>query len=403
MIHLRFFQLALGVASKPIISDYITVMNISIIFNLFLLLMAAFYLIVHFGLIKGIGRLDSSRNNEHPFVSIIVAARNEEKNIGQLLQCLSHQTYSNCEIIIVNDRSTDKTTQLIADFQKNYSNIRRIDITSLQDDMPAKKNALRAGIEASKGEILCFTDADCFPPSKWIEELVNSFKPKVGLVAGYSPYQISDYSTFKVGFFNKLFFRFIAYEEFRAAIWSAGSIGWNISWLCTGRNLAYRRKVYDELNGFEKIKMSISGDDDLFLQLVRRRTAWKINYVKTRESFVPTAPPINLWSFIEQRKRHFSAAKFFTLPMMLFFFFYHFSNLLLLISPFLFLLDILALPVAIAAFFLKLLSDIVLFKYSNRTFNASNFRYSFILMEVLYIIYNSIIGPLGIFRKFAWK
>jgi len=393
----------LGVASEPIISDYDDVMDISIIIDLFLLLAAAFYLLIQFGLTVGLRRLDDSISNERPFVSIIVAARNEEKNIYQLLQCLSHQTYSHCEIIIINDRSTDKTAQLVADFQKNCSNITRIDITGLQDDMPAKKNALKAGIEASKGEILCFTDADCLPVSRWIEELVKSFKPNVGLVAGYSPYQIPNDQISKEGFFKKLFFKFIAYEEFRAAIWAAGSIGWNIGWLCTGRNLAYRRKVYDEVNGFEKIKMSISGDDDLFLQLVRKQTDWKIRYVKTRESFIPTIPPMSFWSFIEQRKRHFSAAKFFTVPMMLFLFFYHLSNLLLLASPILFLMNILYLPVVIVVFCSKLLSDIILFKYSYRTFDASNFRYSFILMEVLYILYNSFIGPLGIFRKFAWK
>ena len=377
-------------------------MAISFIIGLFLLLAAAFYLLVHFGLIAGLKRLDNFVSDEHPFVSIIVAARNEEKNIYQILRCLSQQTYLNCEIIIVNDRSSDNTARLISDFQKNYSNIKRIDITSILSDMPAKKNALRAGIEASKGEILCFTDADCFPPVRWVEELVKSFKPDVGLVAGYSPYQIPNNETSNVGLFN-LFFKFIGYEEFRAAIWAAGSIGWNIGWLCTGRNLAYRRKVYDEVNGFEKIKMSVSGDDDLFLQLVRKQTAWKIKYIKTMESFVPTVPPMSFWLFVEQRKRHFSAAKFFTLPMMIFFFIYHSSNILLLVSPLLFLLNILTLPFMIIVFCSKLLGDFILFKYSIRIFDVFNFHRLFILMEVLYVFYNSLIGPLGFFRKFAWK
>jgi cellulose synthase/poly-beta-1,6-N-acetylglucosamine synthase-like glycosyltransferase len=397
------FNHALGVASEPIISDYGNGMEISLIIEFFLLLAAAFYLFIHIGLIAGLKRLDDTMNNDRPFVSVIVAARNEEMNICQLLQCLSHQTYSPYEIIIINDRSTDKTAQLIADFKKNCSNITRVDITRLQDDMPAKKNALRAGIEASKGEILCFTDADCLPTSQWIEELVKSFMPNVGLVAGYSPYQIPNNLTSSVRYLKKIFFKFIRYEEFRAAIWAAGSIGWNVGWLCTGRNLAYRRKVYNEVNGFEKIKMSISGDDDLFLQLVRRQTAWKIHYVITPESFVPTAPPKDFWSFIEQRKRHFSATKFFTLPMMFFFFIYHSSNLLLFISPFLFLLNVVTLPVVIVVFCSKLLGDIILFKYSHRTFDATKFYSSFILMEALYILYNSFIGPLSIFRKFAWK
>jgi cellulose synthase/poly-beta-1,6-N-acetylglucosamine synthase-like glycosyltransferase len=397
------FMHTLNVASEPIIPDYSHVMEISYIIDLLLLLAAAFYLIVHIGLIAGLRRLDYSIFNDRPFVSIIVAARNEEKNICQLLHSLSHQTYSRYEIIIVNDRSADRTAQLVADFRKNYSNITLIEIKSLLDNMPAKKNALRAGINASKGEILCFTDADCFPPPHWIEELVKTFQPDVGLVAGYSPYQIPNQKFSTSGLFDKIFFDFIAYEEFRAAIWSSGAIGWNLGWLCTGRNLAYRRKVYDEVGGFEKIKQSISGDDDLFLQLVRRQTVWKINYVKTLESFVPTVPPNTFWSFVEQRKRHFSAAKFFTLPMMLFFFIYHSSNLLLLVSPLLFLINVLTLPVMAAVCCSKLLGDFVLFKYSSRIFEPSHFHRSFILMEALYILYNSLIGPLGFFRKFAWK
>ena len=396
-------KLALGVASETIISDYTYGMEISIIIDFLFLLGAVFYLLIHLGLIAGLKRLDDSNGNERPFVSIIVAARNEEKNIFRLLQCLVLQTYTHCEIIIVNDRSTDTTARLISDFQKKYFNITSINITSIQNDMPAKKNALRAGIESSKGEIVCFTDADCLPPPHWVKELVKCFKPDVGLVAGYSPYQIPRGNISAPGLFYKIFFDFIAFEEFRAALWSAGSIGWNIGWLCTGRNLAYRRKVYNDVHGFEKIKKSISGDDDLFLQLVRRQTDWKIHYIHTTESFVPTVPPMNFWSFVEQRKRHFSAAKFFTVPMMLFFFLYHSSNLLLLISPLFFLMDIVSLPVMTTAVCLKLLADTILFKYSNRIFTMYNFHRSFILMEALYIFYNSLIGPLGFFRKFAWK
>jgi cellulose synthase/poly-beta-1,6-N-acetylglucosamine synthase-like glycosyltransferase len=400
---IRVFNHTLDIASEPIISDYTIMIDISMIIEFVLLSAAVFYLIVHFGLTAGLKRLDHSQSDEMPFVSVIVAARNEEKNIRQLLQCLSHQTYSHYEIIVVNDRSTDNTADVITRYQKNSSTIKRIDITNLQGDMPAKKNALKAGIDASKGEILCFTDADCSPPPQWIEELVKSFKPNTGLVAGYSPYHFSFEHVPSIGILRKVLFKFIEYEEYRAAVWAAGSIGWNLGWLCTGRNLAYRRKVFDEVDGFDKIKMSISGDDDLFLQLVRKLTAWKINYVNSRESFIPTVPSENFWSFVEQRKRHFSAAKFFSLQMKLFFFLYHSSNLVLLLSPFLFVINLLPLSVVLVLFISKFLSDIFLFTFSHRIFDASHFRYSFILMEVLYILYNSLIGPLGIFRKFTWK
>jgi cellulose synthase/poly-beta-1,6-N-acetylglucosamine synthase-like glycosyltransferase len=395
------FEFEFGVAKVLIISDYDYTMEVSTIINFLFLLAAVFYLIIQLGLTAGMKRARYMKNNDHPLISIIVAARNEEHNIDKLLQCLLQQTYKQYEIIIVNDRSKDNTRNIIADLQRNNPKITCIDITSISDDMPAKKNALRAGIEASKGDILCFTDADCFPPPMWIENIVGQFDPEVGIVAGYSPYLIPSDKSF--GFIKKLFFKFIAYEEFRAAIWSVGSIGWNLGWLCTGRNFAYRRKVYDDLGGFEKIKMSISGDDDLFLQLVRKQTKWQIRYVLSKETFVPTESPPTFLSFIEQRKRHFSAAKYFSFPMKLFFFFYHISNLLLFISPLLYFIDLLSLTVLIVCICSKLLGDSILVISSTRTFDGYNFRSSFVLMEVLYIFYNILVGSLGLFRKFEWK
>jgi cellulose synthase/poly-beta-1,6-N-acetylglucosamine synthase-like glycosyltransferase len=378
-------------------------MEILIILKWLLITGGAFYFTVHISLAIGIKMCKQAKSPLQPLVSIIVAARNEEKTIVSLLDCLLKQTYTNYEIIIINDRSTDGTVAIIAEFQKKNPVVKRIDISAVPDDMPAKKNALRAGIEASKGEILCFTDADCFPPPAWVQELVLQFEPEVGLVAGYSPYVIPVEKAVTNTILYNMFFKFIAYEEFRAAIWSSGAIGWNLGWLCTGRSLAYRRKVYDEVDGFEKIKQSISGDDDLFLQLVRKHTKWDIRYLKSSESFVPTLPPSDFRAFVEQRKRHFSASKIFSFPMMLFFFFYHFANLLLFLSPFLFLFDLISFSLAIESIGIKLCADAILISSSARTFSKITYGNSFIIMEALYVLYNSIIGPLGIFKKFEWK
>ena len=263
---------------------------------------------------RQVRRLARPLADEHPFVSVIVAARNEEKNVLPLLECLSRQTYATYEIIIVNDRSTDSTAQLIHDFRKNKSQITCIDIEALQDDMPSKKNALRAGIEASKGEILCFTDADCLPPPQWIEALIRSFSPEVGLVAGYSPYHAPSGLHYNAGILEKIFFKFIAYEEYRAATWAAGSIGWNAGWLCTGRNLAYRRTVYNEVNGYERIKMSVSGDDDLFLQLVRMQTGWNIRYITVQRKFCADCSPAGFLVVRRTAEAPFFCCKVFSHP-----------------------------------------------------------------------------------------
>lgn len=365
--------------------------------------LAGFYALSILGLIVGIRRLQQCGFAGKPRVSVIVAARNEEANMEGLLDSLVHQDYPEYEIIIVNDRSTDRTSSIVEQFQHRDASVRRIDITSSSHEMPAKKYALSQGIASSTGQILLFTDADCLPPRTWITAMVQGFENNVGLVAGYSPYSLQVLSAAaKPSLPTFLFMKFIQYEEFKGATWSAGAIGLNHGWLCTGRSLAYRRVVYDEVGGFEDIKHSVSGDDDLFLQLVRRKTKWQIRYVTSAESYVPTYPPHSFGDFVEQRKRHFSAGKHFSLPMKLFFVLFHAANVLLFLSLFggiIFGHSI----VFLLPYIIKCILDSALFFVAAPVFNETRFNRLFLLMELLVIFYTSFVGPLGFLRTFEWK
>jgi cellulose synthase/poly-beta-1,6-N-acetylglucosamine synthase-like glycosyltransferase len=374
------------------------------ILHVCLILLTVYYCVVVLGLALGLRRVKFQKSTRLPLVSIVVAARNEEKNIGRLLERLTQQTYPSYEIIIVNDRSTDRTRDIIASYQQSHANLKSVDITTLAGDMPAKKNALARGIASSKGEILCFTDADCVPPPEWLAELASAFDADVGLAAGYSPYDPSllPQQPEKKGYLTSMFHSFLEYEEFKGTVWSAGAIGLRKGWLCTGRSLAYRKAVYEEVGGFEKIKHSISGDDDLFLQLVRRETKWKIRYLTDPKSFVPTAPPATLRSLMQQRARHFSAGRFFPPSMKLFFFLFHTANLLVFLA-FLSVLLSVGGSLPVWTFAAKIVVDMVLFVSAAPIFSGWRFAPSFVLMEILYILYNAIIGPLGFLKRFEWK
>lgn len=377
-------------------------MRLPIVIQIILASSAAFYSVVVLGLLLGFRRITYKPSTAAPLVSVIVAARNEAENIGNLLNCLVRQDYDNLEILIVNDRSKDQTAPIVQQFQVNHPKIRLLNVTSVLPGMPYKKNALAQGIAASTGAILCFTDADCLPPARWVSSMVSAFGEDVGLVAGYSPYSATSTLQPTASPFVSLLHRFIEYEELKGAIWSAGSIGLKKGWLCTGRSLAYRREVYDEVGGFEKIKESVSGDDDLYLQLVRRDTSWDIRYVTSLQSFVPTVPPPTLADFVRQRTRHFSAGKFFPPSMKAFFLLFHTSNLLMFVA-------------FVASFFMnnhitlvipylcKCIVDAIMFTVAAPKFGQTSFGPSFLLMEMLYVIYNSCVGPLGFLRKFGWK
>ena len=373
------------------------------LFDIALGFLAVYYVLVNLALVAGIRRLRRCNSTEKPFVSVIVAARNEEKNIPGLLECLVHQDYPHYEIVIVNDRSSDRTRSMIEQYQSRYPDLRRIDVDSSTHDLPPKKHALAQGIEASKGEILVFTDADCLPPPSWVSALVRGFDDDIGLVAGYSPYHLRPHSdSSPEPFTSRILQEFIQYEEFKGATWSAGSIGLRRGWLCTGRSLAYRRCVYDEVGGFERIKHSVSGDDDLFLQIVRRFTTWEMNYVTEPGSHVPTYPPSSFSEFIEQRTRHFSAGKFFSLPMKLFFFFFHAANLIMFLSC-VGAVVFGSCGILFWAFVAKMAFDSLLFVTAAPVFKETRFRLTFLFMEMLIICYNSFIGPLGMISRYEWK
>jgi cellulose synthase/poly-beta-1,6-N-acetylglucosamine synthase-like glycosyltransferase len=364
-----------------------------------------FYGSVTILLLVGLRRIKSRDSGTTPFVSVVVAARNEENNLPRLLDSLLAQSYRFHEVIIVDDESSDRTLAIAREYASDHPHVRVVSSDTSSGTKARKKAALATGIRSSKGDILCFTDADCLPGSEWISMLVKQFTDEVGIVAGYSPYDAAllPEEIRPEEFVASVFHRFLRYEEMKGAIWSAGSIGLGKAWLCTGRNLAYRRKVWDEVSGFSNIMASISGDDDLFLQLVQRSTRWKISYVLNPRSFVPTAPPGSFHQFVRQRKRHFSAGKFFTFPMKVFFLLFHGSNLFLFLAVILGMFIPGLLAPALILYFAKATLDLWLVTTGATLLSERNIWQRVVPMEFLCLSYNTLIGPLGFVGTFEWK
>ena len=107
-----------------------------------------------------IQKISTPVNSDH-LVSVIVPAKNEEKNIANCLYHLFCQNYKNYEIIVVDDRSTDKTPHLLENFQKlSPVPFRIIRIEKLPPGWTGKNHAMFAGSKAANGDWLLFTDAD---------------------------------------------------------------------------------------------------------------------------------------------------------------------------------------------------------------------------------------------------
>ncbi|MEM6253959.1 MAG: glycosyltransferase [Cyanobacteria bacterium P01_D01_bin.156] len=122
-----------------------------------------------------------------PTVSVVVPIYNGETDLPGLIRCLLEQTYpaDQVEYLLVDNGSCDRTPHLL---KEAVSRAKAAGLTFqyLQETQIQSAYAARnTGIRAAKGEILAFTDADCYPASTWLENLVQGFQDTaVGLCVG---------------------------------------------------------------------------------------------------------------------------------------------------------------------------------------------------------------------------
>jgi cellulose synthase/poly-beta-1,6-N-acetylglucosamine synthase-like glycosyltransferase len=264
-----------------------------------LVIVTGVYVTVAFLFLGGLFRRKRKGQSEQPDVSVIIAARNEERCIADCLTDLTHQTYppDRYEIIVVNDGSHDRTAEIVGTFTREHGNIRLLQAPDpAERGLSPKKNALDTGIREAKGEIILTTDADCRIPPTWIEGMVGCFEPDVGVVIGFS----------QIGSPHEkpsLFERLQALDFLALMSAAAGSANVGIPLAASGQNFAYRRRVFEEVGGFTRIGHRVSGDDVLFLQVVRQQTAWRAVFAMVNGTFTTTIGQKTLLGFIEQRKR----------------------------------------------------------------------------------------------------
>ncbi len=230
-------------------------------FSYLLLIALAAYVLSLVVFWQALRRPTRAGNAAQPFVSVIVAARNEEGRLPHLLADLSRQTYPHFEAYIVDDRSTDKTADVVRAFAARAPHINLVQQRSVAAGRSPKKSALQTGIEASRGELLLLTDADCRVAPTWIEIIVKYFEPDVAMALGASELRVDERSG--------LFERVQAFEFLTLVGLMAASANLGAPFGASGHNIALRRKVFDAVGGYNSVMHRIAGDDMQMLQLVR--------------------------------------------------------------------------------------------------------------------------------------
>jgi glycosyltransferase involved in cell wall biosynthesis len=121
---------------------------------------------------------------QRPFVSIIIPVKNFERTIEKTFEYLLNVDYSrdSWEWVIADGGSTDKTIEIIKNWQKKHPFIKLVEVPNCPSPGFARNKAL----EVVKGEFLFFTDADCAPNKEWITEMLKHFErdPQIAAVGG---------------------------------------------------------------------------------------------------------------------------------------------------------------------------------------------------------------------------
>jgi glycosyltransferase involved in cell wall biosynthesis len=234
-------------------------------------------------------------------ISVIVCAKNEEENVINFIPLLAEQNYPDFEIVLIDDASNDNTLAIFEGFEKQYPNVRLVKVQNNEAFWGNKKYALTLGIKAAKKEYLLFTDADCYPTSKeWITAMSSQFTMQKTIVLGYGKYEKIANS-----FLNKI----IRFETLLTAIQYFSWAKMGHPYMGVGRNMAYKKEEFFNVNGFIEHMKVRSGDDDLFVNQAANARNTAIAFMP--ESFTYSKPKTTYKDWIIQKRRHIATANYY--------------------------------------------------------------------------------------------
>jgi 1,2-diacylglycerol 3-beta-glucosyltransferase len=280
-----------------------------------------------------------------PRVSVVLAARDEEANIGACIESLAQLRYPEelLEIVIVDDRSEDGTQAIARRLTENDARFRVISARSEPEMRPGKACAVMQGIEASAGEIVMLTDADCRVPPSWVEATVEHFADReVGIVAGFTTMR-GDGWLDAIQELDWLYLLSVA----------AAMIRLRAPQTINGTNFSVRRSAYDRVGGHRGIPFSVTEDQALF-HAITSRTDLVARFPMDARTTLETEPCRSLRTLHRQKLRWFTGGRGMTAGSVSFFATVYVFDLLVLACP------LVSWPVGLTVLAAKCAADLVI-------------------------------------------
>ncbi|AUC82575.1 glycosyltransferase [Lacinutrix sp. Bg11-31] len=336
-------------------------------------------------------------------LSVIIPFRNEAKNLPELLASIEVLNYpkSHYELIFVDDESSDDSVEIISKVNDIIPSLFGITLTDIKiinnvrTSKSPKKDAITLAIKIAKYDWIVTTDADCVLPKFWLDTL-DCFiqKKQCKMVVAPVTYHQTD----------SLLKRFQLLDFLSLIGATIGGFGIGKPFLCNGANLAYKKELFLDLNGFNGNNEIASGDDIFLLQKTIKNNKSDVKFLKSESAIVKTKAQPTLKTLISQRKRwaaktssyNSTFGKVVGLIVLL-------MNAVLVCGLTFVLLGLLHFKLILYIFIIKSLVDFLLLFKTARFFDQENQLSSFIFSIFLYPFFSVYIAFISLFTKYKWK
>jgi cellulose synthase/poly-beta-1,6-N-acetylglucosamine synthase-like glycosyltransferase len=333
-------------------------------------------------------------------ISVIIPARNEQKNIAACLDSVCNQNYPSTlfEVLVVDDHSTDKTAAIVRSYE--HKNLKLISLKDFMQDAlnSYKKKAIEIAITQSTGELIVCTDADCIAGPNWLETIAAFYEQ-------YQPQFIA--APVSINCSNRFIEIFQTLDFMTLQGITGASVYKNIHSMCNGANLAYTKKAFETVNGFAGIDNIASGDDMLLMHKIYKQWPDKVMFLKSKDAIVETAPVHSIKEFFNQRIRWASKAdkyddkRIFAVLLLV-----YLINVLMLLLPFVVILypeKLSIIKLWLLLLLLKTITELIFLYPVAKFFGKQKLLWLFTLMQPFHILYTVIAGWLGKFGSYNWK
>lgn len=328
--------------------------------------------------------------------SIVIPFRNEAENLPQLLQSIQLLDYpfDLFELIFVDDESNDNSAQIIKSTLVN-SLINFNIINNKRTSASPKKDAISSAIKLANFEWIITTDADCILTKFWLLCYNNFIKVNNSdFVVG----PVNYHKTF--GWFQA--FQTLDFMSLQGT--TIGAFGLKKAFLCNGANLAYKKSLFQNLNGFNGNDAIASGDDVFLLQKATAAKQYKIQYLKSEKAIVYTNPVATVSELMAQRIRWASKATAYTswfsvvTAMVVFA-----NNTALIIGMFFGIIGWISTKTMLILWIGKAILDFLLLYKTAAFFHQKAILKYFIISFLIYPFFNAYVAFSSFFKGYEWK